>query len=179
MPQISYETAKARILTGPIGVGEDHEKPAARNFVLMLMRVKRVRALLLEERDHCQTGLDSVIRDRNNPQYKASLYGHVCQLDSQHLNDVKLSTLVARAGRLRVPVHLVDAKGGTGPYDLQKRDRNVAAHFTKIKDSRASDIGMVLLFGAEHFIGSESTYGAHGQCLRHLLRHLDYVLLNE
>lgn len=175
------QTAKARLRKGPLGIGEQHDKPAARQFVLELINEGLVTVLFLEiPGDNSETREEPELRNglseaRRCPFDKllskailanqgglpdADVLGPLLQIDGwlRSPRGIKYSDMIFGAMKARVRIVLCDKyfvrpDSASTSSGMADRNETVDKVFEEASFQSKSPerVGCVILFGAEHF----------------------------
>lgn len=179
MPEISHMDAPTHLGTLGVGVGENHEESGGRLFTLQLMQRGLVNALFLECHSNEQAALDAaMLRPSGVADYESVICASIRSWPMWK-NFVHMACVAAVAGRLNIPVYLIDKDMGsrskTKATALAERDTHAADLFNHATNHLPGGRrGCLILYGASHFTGGRYTYGIHS-CLAERLK-LNYVL---
>lgn len=141
-----YDEAILALSRGHVLVGENHESPLGRSFVMMLLQSGSVKALMLESfRARSLVGGVNEDLARKGSNF---MLARTQDAAGTFANPIKYESLVLRANDRDVRVFGFDLPGTWTDADNQERDPHMARLFTEAAQTYRT--GIVMLVGSYH-----------------------------
>lgn len=150
--EVNLHVAAQHLLTGPVGVGEDHTNPQGRLFVLHLlqMRARPVENLFVEVRDWGNSLITDAVRRFRGGGNQGEVESTLAGIPEQYSCYVTLRTVIAFAIRRGVWVYCVDGGGRA----VTARNSFISAQFRRKTNNYGRTARSLLLIGGDHFDGA-------------------------
>ncbi|MFQ1701538.1 hypothetical protein ACJ5NV_13185 [Loktanella agnita] len=155
MPEIQIkDSMKYFLLDGPIGIGEDHTSPNARDFIDELIEAGHVKRLFVEYPTGWQADVDrlkaAISTDPMDEDEVRRLILSLYYRQQYHCDAHPLAVLIGDALMAGVDVWCADHWVGGGSARFPTRHQSVRRTYIE-KTRGTSAKGSVILFGSFHF----------------------------